>query len=174
MQVKKQPPSNSLLLLTWQKKKGPWANFSRAIHLFSRSPSQLETCSFGVMYVPVHLVSCTYTSIVCACLSSKSSSEGHGSVAAVNKKQRHQSGKSQQLMPADMHQLAAKTNRDALARSSRQLDKMYRLGRGTSKLSRNHRMRASNERVYLRVEETFLPTCYQFCQTVEDYFFLFY
>jgi hypothetical protein len=76
-------------------------------------------------------------------------------------------------MPADMHQLAAKTNRDALARSSRQLDKMYRLRRGTSKLSRNHRMRASDERVYLRVEEAFLPTCYWpscFCQTVRGYF----
>jgi hypothetical protein len=122
---------------------------------------------------PVHLVSCTYLFIWChvrilllyvlACRQ-RAAARGHGSVAAVNKKQRHQSDKAQQLMPADMHQLAAKTNQDALARSSRQLDKMYRLGRGTSKLSRNHRMRArmreSDERVYLRVGEAFLPTCY--------------
>jgi hypothetical protein len=104
----------------------------------------------------------------------RATARGHGSVAAVNKKQRHQSDKAQQLMPADMHQLAAKTNRDALARSSRQLDKMYRLGRGTSKLSRNHRMRASDERVYLRVEEAFLPTCY-WCQVVlSNYWRLFF
>jgi hypothetical protein len=157
-QVKKQPPSNSLLLLTWQnQKRRPMT--SPSICFPGHRPS----------WKPIHLVSCTYLFIWChvrilllyvlACRQ-RAAARGHGSVAAVNKKQRHQSDKMQQLMPADMHQLAAKTNRDALA-SSRQLDKMYRLGRGTMKRPRFSSKGKSTDTIYNVVDHESNPSHYQ-------------